>query len=164
MLFIRRCDVGTCSQCRSVNQVCTLSIYLDKAILFMGDMKGLDECSLDWLCCLMPGVPWNMCWKRSHPDAGVHTCSKKLAYGKLQQAHCIKEQSEADLLKQVSTNGRDNVLPGLSTNSQSSLWLQGQQAFQHQPAIFYLVGNVSIWMLTEGFCAIHCWQRANVIL
>ena len=49
MLFIRRYDVGTCSQGRSVNQICTLSIYLDKAILFMGDMKGLDECSLDWL-------------------------------------------------------------------------------------------------------------------
>ncbi|KAA6421359.1 MAG: hypothetical protein FRX49_08636 [Trebouxia sp. A1-2] len=63
------------------------------------------------------------------------------------------------LVKQVGANGSNSVLPGLGTSSQSSLRLQGQQALQHQPAVLYLVGNVSIGMLPKGFgpaATSHC--------
>ncbi len=68
------------------------------------------------------------------------------------------------LVKQVGANGSNSVLPGLGTSSQSSLRLQGQQALQYQPAVLYLVGNVSIGMLPKGFGPVHCWQCPNVIL
>ena len=68
------------------------------------------------------------------------------------------------LVKQVGANGSNSVLPGLGASSQSSLRLQGQQALQYQPAVFYLVGNVSIGMLPKGFGPVDCWQCRNVFL
>lgn len=96
----------------------------------------------------------------SKPDQ----CQKQRNYQLLLAHMRLHWVSEAYLFQQVCTDGANNVLPGAATRHKGCLGLQGQQALQDQPAVLYLVGNVSVGVLPKGLCPVHRWQSGNVVL